>query len=93
MKKWLAILLCALMVLSLAACAKKEAAEVEDEEAADYSFADGDQYDQIGGEPQVGQMAAAGGNLLFVEEVDGARITRVLVKLANELTEEHEEIV
>ncbi|MBQ1867197.1 MULTISPECIES: hemolysin family protein [Selenomonas] len=50
-------------------------------------------YDQIGGEPQVGQMAAAGGNLLFVEEVDGARITRVLVKLANELTEEHEEIV
>lgn len=50
-------------------------------------------YDQIGGEPQVGQMAAAGGNLLFVEEVDGARITRVLVKLAKELTEEHEEIV
>ena len=53
MKKWLAILLCALMVLSLAACAKKEAAEVEDEEAADYSFADGDQYDQIGGELNV----------------------------------------
>ena len=28
-----------------------------------------------------------------VEEVDGARITRVLIKLAHELTEEHEEIV
>jgi hypothetical protein len=38
-------------------------------------------------------MAAAAGNLLFVEEVDGARITRVLVKLENPLTEEHEEIV
>ncbi len=50
-------------------------------------------YDQIGSEPKVGQMAAAQGNLFYVEEVDGARITRVLIKLAHELTEEHEEIV
>ncbi len=50
MKKWLAILLCALMVLSMAACSKKDEAE---EEAADYSFADGDQYDHIGGELNV----------------------------------------
>ena len=53
MKKWLAILLCAVMVLSLVACAKKDAAKEEGEEAADYSFADGDQYDKIGGELNV----------------------------------------
>ena len=50
-------------------------------------------YDQIGAEPRIGQMAAALGNLFYVEEVDGARITRVLIKLAHELKEEHEEIV
>ncbi len=50
MKKWIALLLCALLVLSGVACAKKEA---EEEEAADYSFADGDQYDTIGGELNV----------------------------------------
>ena len=50
-------------------------------------------YDQIGSEPKVGQMAAAAGNFFYVEEVEGARITRVLIKLAHELTEEHEEIV
>ena len=47
MKKWLIVLLCALLVLSAVACSKKEAAEEEEE--ADYSFADGDQYDKIGG--------------------------------------------
>lgn len=52
MKKWWIVLLCALMVLSLAAC-KKAAEKTEDEEAADYSFADGDQYDKIGGELNV----------------------------------------
>ena len=52
MKKWLIVLLCALLVLSSVACSKKEAAEVE-EETADYSFADGDQYDKIGGELNV----------------------------------------
>jgi hypothetical protein len=43
MKKWLALLLCALMVLSCVACKKQDAAE---EEEADYSFADGDQYER-----------------------------------------------
>ncbi len=50
MKKWIALLLCALMVLSCVACKKEKAAE---EEEADYSFADGDQYDKIGGELNV----------------------------------------
>ena len=50
MKKWIALLLCALMVLSCVACKKEKAAE---EEEPDYSFADGDQYDKIGGELNV----------------------------------------
>lgn len=50
-------------------------------------------YDRLGCEPRVGHMAAASGALLFVEEVDGARITRVLIKLARPLEEEHDEIV
>jgi len=50
-------------------------------------------YDELGREPRIGQMAAYGGNRFFVEEVEGVRITRVLVWLAQELTEEHEEIV
>lgn len=50
-------------------------------------------YDRLGMEPRVGHMAAAAGALLFVEEVDGARITRVLIKLARPLEEEHDEIV
>lgn len=50
-------------------------------------------YDQLGREPRVGLMAAASGALFFVEEVDGARITRVLIKLFSPLTEEHDEIV
>ena len=52
MKKWLAILLSALLVLTAVACSKKEAPEAT-EDAADYSFADGDQYDKIGGELNV----------------------------------------
>ena len=38
--------------------------------------------DQLGGDPQVGQMAAFDGNIFYVEETDGARIIRVLVRLA-----------
>ena len=49
--------------------------------------------DTIGGDPKVGMMAAYEGNVFYVEEVEGARITRVLIRLARELTEEHEEIV
>ncbi|MCI7261416.1 MAG: hemolysin family protein [Selenomonas sp.] len=50
-------------------------------------------YAQLGVEPKVGQMAAAGGNIFFVEEIDGARITRVLIRLAQGLKKEHDEIV
>ena len=50
-------------------------------------------YDQIGQTPRVGQMAAAGGNLFYVEEVDGVRITRVLIHCAEDLEKEHDEIV
>ena len=38
-------------------------------------------YDQLGEAPRVGQMAAHAGTLFYVEEVDGVRITRVLVHL------------
>ena len=42
MKKILALVLAAAMLFALAACAGREP-------EADYSFADGDQYDEIGG--------------------------------------------
>nr|MBO6295177.1 hypothetical protein [Schwartzia sp. (in: firmicutes)] len=59
-----------------------------------------DNVDTIGGwvyaqgetPPKVGQFAWLDGNAFFVEEVDNVRITRVLVRLKKELTEEHEEI-
>ena len=38
--------------------------------------------DKLGGEPRVGQSAACDGNNFFVEEVEGVRITRVLIRLA-----------
>ena len=50
-------------------------------------------YDQIGTAPRVGQMAAGGGNTFFVEEIDGVRITRVLIHLGQDLREDHDEIV
>ena len=50
-------------------------------------------YDQLGGAPRVGQMASWQGNLFFVEEIEGLRILRILVRLAKALEEEHEEIV
>lgn len=50
-------------------------------------------YDQIGTAPRVGQMAASGGNTFYVEEIDGVRITRVLIHLGQDLKEEHNEIV
>lgn len=42
--------------------------------------------DKIGGEPKVGQSAAYDGNTFYVEEVDGLRITRVLIRLAKDKT-------
>ena len=44
-------------------------------------------YDQLGEAPRIGQMAAHGGTLLYVEEVDGVRITRVLVRLLHTVSE------
>ena len=48
-------------------------------------------YDQLGEAPRVGQMAAHAGTLLYVEEVDGVRITRVLVHLPHTVLEAQEE--
>ena len=64
--------------------------DIEDE---DVDTIGGWLYDQIGQTPRVGQMAAAGGNLFYVEEVDGVRITRVLIHCAEDLEKEHDEIV
>ncbi len=64
--------------------------EVEDD---DVDSIGGWLYDQLGGTPRVGQMASYNGNIFFVEEVEGLRILRVLVRLAKTLEEEHEEIV
>ncbi len=64
--------------------------EIEDE---DVDSVGGWLNDQIGGDPKVGQMAAFAGHTFFVEEVDGARICRVLVHRWKPLQEEHEEIV
>ena len=64
--------------------------DIEDE---DVDTVGGWLYDQIGQTPRVGQMAAAGGNLFYVEEVDGVRITRVLIHCAEDLENEHDEIV
>lgn len=50
-------------------------------------------YAQVDTPPCVGQQAAFAGNFFFVEEVDKVRITRVLVRLQQEVQEEHEEIV
>ena len=47
-------------------------------------------YDQLGVVPQIGQMAAHAGTLLYVEEVEGMRITRVLIHLLHSVLEEQE---
>ena len=47
-------------------------------------------YDQLGDTPRVGQMAAHAGTLLYVEEVDGVRITRVLIHLLHSVLEAQE---
>ena len=47
-------------------------------------------YDQLGDTPRVGQMAAHAGTLLYVEEIDGVRITRVLIHLLHSVLEAQE---
>ena len=48
-------------------------------------------YDQLGEAPRVGHMMAHAGTLFYVEEVDGIRITRVLVHLPHTVSEEEEQ--
>ncbi|MBR5913405.1 MAG: HlyC/CorC family transporter [Selenomonadaceae bacterium] len=44
--------------------------------------------DRLGGEPRVGQSESFEGNTFYVEEVDGVRITRILIRLAKKNTDE-----
>ena len=46
--------------------------------------------DKLGGEPRVGQTESYNGNIFYVEEVDGIRITRVLVRPAKKSESEEE---
>jgi len=64
------------------------AVRIEDE---DVDSIGGWLYDQLGEAPRVGQMAAHAGTLFYVEEVDGVRITRVLVHLLHTVAEEQDE--
>ena len=57
--------------------------EIDDE---DVDTVGGWLNDKIGGEPKVGQSAAYDGNTFYVEEVDGLRITRILIRLAKDKT-------
>lgn len=50
-------------------------------------------YAQLGMAPRIGQMVSYRGHAFYVEEVDGVRITRILIHRAAPLTEEHDEIV
>ncbi|MBR2216189.1 MAG: HlyC/CorC family transporter [Selenomonadaceae bacterium] len=59
--------------------------KVEDE---DVDSVGGWLNDQIGGDPRIGQMAACQANLFYVGEMEGTRITRVLVRIAREATNE-----
>ncbi len=61
--------------------------ELEDEfsisiEDEDVDSVGGWLNDKLGGEPKVGQSAAYEGNTFYVEEVEGLRITRILIRLA-----------
>lgn len=47
--------------------------------------------DALGGDARVGQMTAFLGNRFFVEELDGARITRVLIAVENDDNREEEQ--
>ena len=47
--------------------------------------------DRLGGEPRVGQTESYNGNSFYVEEVDGVRITRVLVRPAKKIETEDED--
>ena len=61
-------------------------------EAEDVDSIGGWIYDRLGEAPRVGHMAAHTGALFFVEEVDGVRITRVLVRLPHTEAEQGEAV-
>ena len=48
-------------------------------------------YDKLGTEPQIGQQSSYEGNIFSIEEVEGLRITRILIQLAKKLPEENPE--
>ena len=48
--------------------------------------------DKLGGEPRVGQTESYNGNVFYVEEVDGVRITRVLIRLAKKIDDTEENL-
>ena len=61
--------------------------EIEDEfgisiDDEDVDTVGGWMNDKLGGEPKVGQCMSFKGNSFYVEEVDGLRITRILIHLA-----------
>ena len=59
--------------------------DIEDE---DVDTVGGWLSDRLGGEPRVGQSESFDGNTFYVEEVDGVRITRVLIRLAKKNIDE-----
>ncbi len=59
--------------------------DIEDE---DVDTVGGWLSDRLGGEPRVGQSESFDGNTFYVEEVDGVRITRVLIRLAKKNLDE-----
>ncbi|MBQ7198018.1 MAG: HlyC/CorC family transporter [Selenomonadaceae bacterium] len=59
--------------------------DIEDE---DVDTVGGWLSDRLGGEPRVGQSESFEGNTFYVEEVDGVRITRVLIRLAKKNIDE-----
>ena len=59
--------------------------DIEDE---DVDTVGGWLSDRLGGEPRVGQSESFDGNTFYVEEVDGVRITRVLIRLAKKNIED-----
>ena len=70
--------------------------ELEDEFDIDIKDEDVDTIggwlsDRLGGEPKVGQTQSYMGNTFYVEEIDGVRITRILLRLAQKNFSDAEE--
>ena len=61
-------------------------------EDTDVDTVGGWMYSRIELPPRVGLESTSGGTRFYVAEVKGMRVTRVLVKLDHDLSDEHEEI-